>query len=157
MRVYHVSKGKYAQEIWNNGVRSNPPEAQWVEKRNRMREIIDKKGNEIHKDWINRRGSVFFWSTYNRAIRYAEKFVNPAICEVNPDKEFWCIPNAQLETIFDKFCDEDKIIDDVESLVSNARLWNGQREDNIELWTNPPIDSDNIFQIYNINGDVFEV
>lgn len=157
MRVYHVSKGKHAQEIWNNGVKNNPPKAEWVEERKRMRDIIDEIGNDIHNDWIDRRESVFFWSTHNRAIRYAGKFVNPAICEIDAEQEFWCIPSNQLETIFDRFCDGDEIIDDVESLVRNARIWNGQRDDDIELWTNPPIDSDNIFQIYDINGDVFEL
>lgn len=156
--LYHVTKGEKAGQIWESGIRYEPPEANWVKDRGKMRSMIDKKGNEIYQNWIDRKKAVFFWTTHSKAMRYADKFLEPAIVEVDVNQECWCLPNRELEILYENFVsksDKEKL--NVERVVQMAREWNGERNDDIEVWTDSPVQSENIHQIYDINGDVFEI
>ena len=157
--MFHVTKAENAAQIWRNGVRQRAPNAQWVEQRQEMRQLVDKVGNETHNDWVNREGAVFLWPTHNGAIRYADRLLEPAIVEVHlSSPNAWCLPNTELEIFFDSFRDsqtqqEKEILkENAQKLVDTARPWNGQRDDRLEVWMQPPIPQSAIHRITDTTG-----
>lgn len=153
--MYHVTKSKFAENIWNRGIQSKKPHKSWMKKRKEMRRILDEIGNRKYSDWINRQDAVFMWTSYQRAIRYAERYVDPAIIEVETsDINFWSIRNTHIEILFNDFndIDEDEFRENVCTFIQEAKKWNGEVNENIEIWTSSPVHKTNINQIYSIDG-----
>lgn len=163
--MYHVTKTKNVKNIWNNGLKYNPPNEKWVNKRREMRKLIDNIGNNIHNNWINRENSIFFWTTYEEAMRYAQKRVyDSAIVEMNPySGNLWCVENTEVENFYDRFINKsdntskEEFNDTATKLVRNAREWNGERCDGLEVWTQPPVSNEYIHQIINTDGHPYDI
>lgn len=150
-RLYHVTKASNAEDIWNDGLKNKPPSESWVESRQRMRSKLDNQGREQYNNWVDRENAIFFWTTHNSAIRYADKFLDPAIIEVHDvDGLLWCLPNYILEDVFSDFISDSKNIQDdqLKYIINSARVWNGDRNDDLEVWTQPTVSPNKIHQIY---------
>lgn len=157
--MYHVTKSDLAEDIWNQGIKSREPNKSWMKKRKEMRCILDDIGNDKYRNWINRQNAVFMWTSHRRAMRYAERYVDPAIVEVETsDMDLWSIRNTDIEILFDDFdnMSEDKFRKNATKVVDGARKWNGEINEDIEIWTSSPVHNSSINQIYNINGECLE-
>lgn len=163
--MYHVTKSKNVENIWKNGLKYNPPDAVWVKKRSEMRELIDKVGNNIHENWVNRKNSIFFWTTYNKSMRYArERVYNSAVVELRSNQDsMWCVSNSKVEKFYDNFMNSSDSVSDsqfedsAKKLVRSAKKWNGERQEGIEVWTQPPVSEGKIHQIYDTSGQVYDI
>lgn len=157
--MYHVTSKENVDRIWDDGLETCPPSEKWVEQRREMRKILDKEGNNMYSNWIDREGGLFFWPSYRKAKRYATRKMNPAIVEVRQlETQAWAIPNDEIEQFFEYYLEnkgqhaEEDIRERARQVVSRAHPWNSERSEEHEVWLQPPISSDKIYEILDING-----
>lgn len=157
--MYHVTKSKNAKDIFENGLKNNPPSKKWVNKRRKMREKLDNIGNNIHSNWTNRKNAIFFWPNYQKSLRYAERYKDPAIVEINiSDLNLWTVSNTDVELLYDDYISKSHFNTEMaKKIVKSARKWEGSRDDNLEVWTQSEISSDNIHKICDINGNPIQL
>lgn len=157
--MYHVSKAENAKQIFTSGLQSKPPDKNWVNDREEMREQLDQIANKEYTNWVNRKDAIFFWPNYQKAVRYAERYLEPAIVEVDTSGlTVWCMRNTSLENLFDTYVNENEFDKkQAEMIIQNAREWTGSRDEDIEAWTSSPIDSKRINQITDINGQIIDL
>lgn len=157
--MYHVTKSKNAKDIFENGLKNNPPSKKWVNERRKMREKLDNIGNNIHPNWTNRKNAIFFWPNYQKSLRYAERYKDPAVVEINiSDLNLWTVSNTDVELLYDDYISKSHFNTEMaKKIVKSARKWEGSRDDNLEVWTQSEISSDNIHKICDINGNPIQL
>lgn len=153
--MYHVTKVEHAESIWNNGLSKGSVQGSWAETRDKMRRDIDVVGEETHSDWVNRSSAVYLWPTYKKASRYAGRYTEPAIVEITqPNKTVWSLPNQMIEDLFRSLSNNGVASEDqIQTIVDHAQKWNGERDNNLELWVKAPISANNIRRITDYSGN----
>jgi hypothetical protein len=149
---YHVTDKETGYKIWNS--QTIKADATGRENRDEMRSHIDKLGQKQWNNWVNRNNAVFAWSTFERASRYAERFMAPAIVEFDCSGTAWCVQNFITEDIYREYS-SDTEDDIIWNLVNQAQEWNGQRDNELEIWMQPESVGD-IHGVYDQFGDPLE-
>lgn len=147
--VYHVTDKKTGRKIWESNTIN--PENTKRERRSQMRDHIDKLGHKQWDEWVDRKEAVFAWATFERASRYSERFVEPSIVEFDCQGSSWCVQNFITEDIYREYSSETGD-DIVWNLVNRAEKWNGQRDDELEIWMQPESVGE-IYGVYDEFGD----
>lgn len=149
---YHVTRKENGLQIWEDGTIQS--EDQGRSRRKRMRQHIDELGNKQRNNWVNRTNAVFAWSTFSRAKRYAERFMEPAIVEFDCSGSAWCVQNHIIEDVYRDYSAEmdEKFI---QQIVNRAEEWHGKRDSELEVWMQPE-NVGNIHGVYNQFGDPLE-
>lgn len=157
--MYHVTKSRNSKDIFENGLKNNPPSKKWVNERRKMREKLDNIGNNILSKWTNRKNAIFFWPNYQKSLRYAERYKDPAIVEINiSDLNLWTVSNTDVELLYDDYISKSHFNTEMaKKIVKSAKKWEGSRDDNLEVWTQSEISSDNIHKICDINGNPIQL
>lgn len=143
--MFHVTRRENVAEIHSQGLRAENPDGDWVVKRTEMRRLIDDIGTEMKDDWIPRTDGVFLWTTRQKALQHSERYINPAIVEVDAQGiDFYCVPNFAVEDLYEEYIQggisDEEAESAIKQLVRMARLWNFQFDDGLELWTQGPIE-----------------
>lgn len=173
MTLYHVTSADAVQSIWAHGLTTTPPDSDWVEQRRTMHRLLDEFGHHHHNNWQSREEALYFWPTHQAAYLYSGRHLHPAIVEVDGGSQtFWTVPNDPVEQLFnmtskylrgnagntvDALKDNDEIVEQARTVVRQARVWNGQRDDELEVWTQPPVGADAIVRIVDHEGEPFDV
>lgn len=145
--LFHVTTRDKALNIWKTGkIEYDENINQNRTERRELRKRIDKLGRENYSSWVNRRESVFAWSTFDKAVMYSERFLQPAIVEFETDGTCWCVENYAIEDLLsaDSLNDED-----IESVVNMSKKWDGESRNEIEVWVKPQ----SISNIYRVSDE----
>lgn len=160
MELYHVTTQKRAKNIDDNGIQNIPDDASWVRKRAEFREIIDRLGKKNYDNWVPRGKGVYFWTTLKDALNYTNHITSgiPVIVVIEPKGlNLWQVNNKEIEYLFDNYANdrfsEDEITVKIEiELLRYCKPYNGDENENIEVWGKPPIPTNNIRKYLNRNG-----
>lgn len=149
--LYHGTGKEQARNIWENN--KIVPKKNW-EKRQKMREELDKYGFAENDNWISRQNAVFAWATFERARRFAEAhYTDPAIVEFECNGDAMCTENLEIENIYDYYPDVNESA--FLTVAYQSREWTGQRKNDLEVWMRPAAVGD-ITAVYDPWGDLLE-
>lgn len=153
--LYHVTDKDSAIEVWNSDRFKPSINSKKRPKRKKMREDIDKVGNDTYDNWVDRDRALFAWSSFDKSTRYAERFLEPAIIEFDIDGLAWYVKNHIAEDLYKCYRNSNKNCS-VDYLVSQSEVWNGLRDSEIEVWLRPP-SVGNIYSVYDSFGDPINI
>lgn len=140
--LYHVTDKETGKKIWENGELCSFENIQFNNrsrtKRKKMRNEIRAKASERYSNWVSRSESIFTWTTFERAQRYAKNVHKPAIVDVGIKKDTtaWCVENWIVEHMYTEYCEksENELLI---QMIEEAREWGGQQSEEIEVWFRP--------------------
>lgn len=155
--IYHVCSRNKIDEITEEGILFQPTDKSWIESRRNLRKRIDIIGNRKFDDWINRVGAVFFWTTLEDAKTYSRVISGtPAIVVVESDNlELFRVDNQEVEFLFEQYMNNqiDNEVDEmIGEMLQYAQKWDGEKRKRQEIWTRPPVSSEEIVDIINLDG-----
>lgn len=160
--IYHVTSKKKIERIAENGILYEPTRNLTIDKRDNLRERIDTIANREFDDWINRREAVFFWTTLEDARTYSRVISGtPVVFVIESDNfELFCVDNQEVEFLFEQYIDNQiagKLDEKIEEMLRYAQKWNGRKRKRQEIWTQPPVSSQEIVDVVDSNGRSIDV
>lgn len=171
MELYHVSQADAVPSIKRQGLRTSPPKGKWTDTRTQMRRLLDELGNTQRANWVNRENAVFFWPTYDAARLYSGRNPLPVLVEVDGSNlDAWVVKNEYIEDLYNHIArqvydgtirateagEHDEIREKAERIVQSAKPWNGETDDGLEVWAQPPVPASAVMDIYNYDKTSIE-
>lgn len=131
--LYHVTDKDVGIKIWNEGLKSNSTVNNNRMRRKSMRKHVDKVASENYDNYVPRQNAIFAWTTFNSAVRYAERYPEPAIVEFDLNGPAWCVESDIAEDLYSSY-DENYTDEDILKAIFHYREWYKIRNSELEVW-----------------------
>jgi len=85
-----------------------------------LRKHVDKVAFNNYSNYVPRQNAIFAWTTYDSALKYANRYPEPAIVEFDLNGPAWCVESDISEDLYNSY-NENYTDEDILNVISNYR------------------------------------